>query len=56
MEYNNDDNTTIDHFEIENGHLYAFYLRGENMAKVDLGKVVGEQGIQGEQGIPEKKR
>lgn len=55
MEYNNDDNTTIDHFEIENGHLYAFYLRGgENMAKVDLGKVVGEQGIQGEQGIPGK--
>lgn len=50
MEYNNDDNTTIDHFEIENGHLYAFYLRGENMAKVDLGKVVGERGIQGEQG------
>lgn len=54
MEYNNDDNTTIDHFEIENGHLYAFYLRGEIMAKVDLGKVVGEQGIQGEQGIPGK--
>lgn len=51
MEYNNDDNATIDHFEIENGHLYAFYLRGENMAKVDLGKVVGEQG---EQGIPGK--
>ena len=24
------------------------------MAKVDLGKVVGEQGIQGEQGIPGK--
>ena len=44
----------MDHFEIENGHLYAFYLRGENMAKVDLGKVVGEQGIQGEQGIPGK--
>lgn len=54
MEYNNDDSTTIDHFEIENGHLHAFYLRGENMAKVDLGKVIGEQGIQGEQGIPGK--
>ena len=54
LEYNNDHNTTIDHFEIENGHLYAFYLRGENMAKVDLGKVVGERGIQGEQGIPGK--
>ena len=54
MEYNNDENVTIDHFDIENGHLYAFYLRGENMAKVDLGKVVGEQGIQGEQGIPGK--
>lgn len=51
MEYNNDNNVTIDHFDIENGHLYAFYLRGDTMAKIDLGKVVGEQGIQGEPGI-----
>lgn len=52
MEYNNDENVTIDHFDIENGHLYAFYLRGDIMTKVDLGKVVGEQGIQGEPGKP----
>lgn len=52
IEYNNDENTTIDHFDIENGHLYAFYLReGDVMAKVDLGKVVGERGPQGPQGI-----
>lgn len=50
MEYNNDKNVTIDHFNIENGNLYAFYLKGDIMAKVDLGKVVGENGIQGEPG------
>ena len=50
IEYNNDENQTIDHFEIENGHLYAFYLREDVMSKVDLGKVVGERGPQGPQG------
>lgn len=50
IEYNNDENQTIDHFEIENGHLYAFYLREDVMSKVDLGKVVGEQGPQGPKG------
>lgn len=50
LEYNNDKNVTIDHFNIENGNLYAFYLKGDIMAKVDLGKVVGEKGIQGEPG------
>ena len=50
MDYNNDENVTVDHFNIENGHLYAFYLRGDTMAKVDLGKVVGEKGAQGPQG------
>ena len=50
MDYNNDENVTVDHFNIENGHLYAFYLRGDTMAKVDLGKVVGEQGPKGDRG------
>ena len=50
MDYNNGENVTVDHFNIENGHLYAFYLGGDTMAKVDLGKVVGEQGPKGEQG------
>lgn len=51
MDYNNDEkNVTVDHFNIENGHLYAFYLRGDVMAKVDLGKVVGERGPQGLKG------
>ena len=51
MDYNNDEkNVTVDHFNIENGHLYAFYLRGDTMAKVDLGKVVGEKGAQGPKG------
>ena len=55
MDYNNDEkNVTVDHFNIENGHLYAFYLRGDIMAKVDLGKVVGDKGAQGDQGIPGK--
>lgn len=50
MDYNNDKNVTVDHFNIENGHLYAFYLRGDTMAKVDLGKVVGDKGAQGPKG------
>ena len=52
MDYNNDEkNVTVDHFNIENGHLYAFYIGGGTMAKVDLGKVVGDQGPQGPQGL-----
>ena len=51
MGYNNDEkNVTVDHFNIENGHLYAFYIGGGTMAKVDLGNVVGPQGPKGEQG------
>lgn len=53
MDYNNDEkNVTVDHFNIENGHLYAFYIGGGTMAKVDLGKVVGPQGPEGPQGPP----
>lgn len=47
----------VDHFDIENGILYAYYKEGETMAKVDLGQVVGAQGEpgpQGEQGIAGK--
>lgn len=47
----------IDHFDIGNGILYAYYKEGEIMAKVDLGQVVGakgERGPQGEQGAAGK--
>lgn len=40
----------VDHFDIENGILYAYYKEGETMAKVDLGQVVGAQGEPGPQG------
>ena len=42
----------VDHFDIENGTLYAYYKEGENMAKVDLGQVVGAQGEPGPKGEP----
>lgn len=35
---------------IENGNLIAEYMEGENMAKVDLGNVVGPKGDTGAQG------
>ena len=40
----------IDHFDVEDGHLIAFYKEGEEMAKVDLGHVVGPQGPKGDTG------
>lgn len=40
----------VDHFTVENGRLNAYYKEGDKMAKVDLGQVVGPQGIQGEPG------
>lgn len=40
----------IDHFDVEDGHLIAFYKEGEEMAKVDLGQVVGPQGPAGAKG------
>lgn len=36
---------------IENGNLIAEYMEGENMAKVDLGNVVGPQGPKGDTGV-----
>ena len=42
---------TVDHFDVENGQLYAYYRKDdEEMAKVDLGNVIGPQGPQGETG------
>lgn len=35
---------------IENGNLIAEYMEGDNMAKVDLGQVVGPQGPTGATG------
>lgn len=51
MTYNtNSEYQQIDHFDVENGHLIAFYKEGEEMAKVDLGQVVGPQGPAGAKG------
>lgn len=42
---------TVDHFDIENGILYAYYRKeDETMAKVDLGNVVGPTGPKGDTG------
>lgn len=51
MTYNtNSEYQQIDHLDVEDGHLIAFYKEGEEMAKVDLGQVVGPQGPAGEKG------
>lgn len=51
MTYNtNSEYQQIDHFDVENRHLIAFYKEGEEMAKVDLGQVVGPQGPAGAKG------
>lgn len=51
MKYNtNSEYQQIDHFDVEDGHLIAFYKEGEEMAKVDLGQVVGPQGPAGAKG------
>lgn len=51
MTYNtNSEYQQIDHLDVENGHLIAFYKEGEEMAKVDLGQVVGPQGPAGAMG------
>lgn len=51
MTYNtNSEYQQIDHFDVEDGHLIAFYKEGEEMAKVDLGQVVGPQGPAGAKG------
>ena len=42
---------TVDHFDIENGVLYAYYRKDDStMAKVDLGNVVGPTGPKGDTG------
>lgn len=52
MTYNEQTVTTVDHVNIERGHLYAYYTNGgDTLAKVDLGLVKGEQGPQGPQGL-----
>lgn len=51
MTYNtNSEYQQIDHLDVENGHLIAFYKEGKEMAKVDLGQVVGPQGPAGAKG------
>lgn len=51
MTYNtNSEYQQIDHFDVEDGHLIAFYKEGEEMAKIDLGQVVGPQGPAGAKG------
>lgn len=40
----------VDHFTVENGRLNAYYKEGDNMAKVDLGQVVGAPGAKGDPG------
>ena len=51
MTYNtNSEYQQIDHLDVEDGHLIAFYKEGEEMAKVDLGQVVGPQGLAGAKG------
>lgn len=51
MTYNtNSEYQQIDHFDVEDGHLIAFYKEGEEMAKIDLGQVVGPKGSAGEKG------
>lgn len=42
---------TVDHFDIENGILYAYYRKEDStMAKVDLGNVIGPTGPKGDTG------
>lgn len=40
----------ISNFYISKGNLFAEYLEGDKMAKVNLGKVVGEKGDTGARG------
>lgn len=42
---------TVDHFNIENGILYAYYRKDDStMSKVDLGNVIGPTGPKGDKG------
>lgn len=48
--YNEGDGVNLTKVYIESGNLIAEYMEGENMAKVDLGNVVGPQGPKGDTG------
>ena len=48
--YNEGLGMNIDHFNIEDNNLIAYYKEGDEMAKVDLGQVVGSQGPKGDTG------
>lgn len=49
--YNEGDGINLTKIYIENGNLIAEYMEGDNnMAKVDLGQVVGPQGPKGPAG------
>ena len=48
--YNEGDGVNLTKVYIENGNLIAEYMEGDNMAKVDLGQVVGPQGPKGPAG------
>ena len=49
--YNEGEGVNINHFEVENNHLFAYYKEGKEMAKVDLGQVIGPQGPKGDPGV-----
>lgn len=50
LTYNEGDGVHIEKFRIYGGHLYAYYKEGNNMAKVDLGSVIGPKGDTGATG------
>ena len=52
LTYNEDDSAMyIENFSVEKGHLYATYRKDNNqMAKVDLGQVIGPVGPKGDTG------
>lgn len=55
LTYNEGDGVHIEKFRIYGGHLYAYYKEGNNMAKVDLGSVIGPKGDEGPTGPIEPK-
>ena len=52
LTYNEDDSAMyIENFSVEKGHLYATYRKENNqLAKVDLGQVIGPPGPKGDTG------
>lgn len=50
--FNEGDGVNVDHVNIENGDLIVYYRKeNEEMAKVNLGSVVGPQGVKGDTGL-----